>query len=219
MKSQKKFKGKRVQSSAGFWLDKLNSQIQVIEKSENHKELEIALAFLFLYLFLEETIDYHVDNICSYSGRSLVKKNYQEKNRNLRSKLEFIFENFCQQLPYSDYVSIRDEVKEIIKIRNQIVHLEELSWSIEMSENNEWRETENNFVKLLTKQNLFLHCDDVCKFFENLKNLINRGLNYEKYPLNGSINGVAVNPSDDDPALANYMFQLSVPRLPNFKRK
>ncbi|SRR5713101_278742 len=175
------------QRTSGFWLQKLQEQIATVRKKQQTELLErvfaldIALAYLFLYLFLEATIDQIVLNILTFHrARSQALHRKRKHGRYLRDKLEFIFTEFCPQLPFKEFSNLKQSIRPLSEIRNRIVHLEELSWSVSLEENQKPEEKPTRTTEYLTVESLRQHYYKVRDILAGLAKTLDRGLQSAK---------------------------------------
>ncbi len=185
---QKEFSGKLSQSSVGFWRDKLTEQLEIIKHKKKEKSLErlyaldIALTYFFLHMYAESAVDYFMENLCRYSMRDDIAKEYAEKHLYLSGKIQFIFDHFCSDLPYGEYLELKNLVVGLASIRSQVVHLHEMSWGISMSlDGGLHKEHPNKFAGLLTEEKLKQQIRQVNIFLDALKDAVRRGLKGEMY--------------------------------------
>ncbi len=173
----KKPMGKVTNSTIDLWFRKLQVQINIIhqkeisERTERTYASEIALAYLFLYLFVEATIDKIIENLLCIpdpiAGNREYGK-YKEQPKNLKSKLEFLFKTFCGQLPFEEYSKLIDKLKDLINMRNRVVHIDEISWMINVSPEG-FKESPTSYTKNLTVEALKRHCGLTQDFLDALK--------------------------------------------------
>jgi hypothetical protein len=179
---------KITQQASAFWLQKLEEQIATVHKRRQNEALErilapdIALAYLFLYLYLEAAIDKIVLDILTHTEGVTAHPRYRKPGRRfyLRDKLEFAFAEFCSQLSFQEFAHLKKSVDPIIRIRNRIVHLEELSWSVSWPENQKPKEKPTDSTEHLTLQRLKRHYGEVRDFLAGLETTLNRGFGNRK---------------------------------------
>lgn len=202
-----------------FWFQKLQEQIAIVNRKRKSEPLDrifaldMALAYLFLYLFLEATIDQIVWNISNSREDFEAVQQYRKRSRHLRDKLEFLFTRFCAQLPFERFATLKQEIQPLVEIRNRVVHLEELSWSISLKEDQRFEEKPTGITKYLTVRSLQQHYDEVRDFLINLAVTLNGAFE------NATI-GIVYKEGDQSEAkthnLIEFIYQISVPPLKNF---
>ncbi|GEM_PF-3724075 len=184
------------QASLVIWCRHLKQQIAIIqersatERPERLYCLEIALGYLFLYLSFESTLDYFMENLLRYLHYSDVRyrpgpayKEYKKSQRRYAwEKLKFIFEKFHLATYGEPYDGLQEKIKSITKIRNRVVHLEEISWEIITSEDFTPIEElpKNDFTASLTVGNFKKHHQSIGMFFADLRVVLDGALDHRE---------------------------------------
>jgi hypothetical protein len=192
-----------------FWLQRFQEQVAIVykkrarEPDERLLALDLALGYLFLYLFLEATVDKIVWNLCSFQqeGGELFRR-YKQSRRYLRDKLEFVFTEFCSQLPFEAFATLKRKVQPLGDIRNGVIHLEELSWtgSGDGGPVNE----PTRFTQHLTLERFKHHYETVMEFLADLKVVLNRAFDNANVEIN--VEGVPQSFNK-----ADYIYRWSLP--------
>ena len=139
---------------------------------------EIALCYFFLHQwvesFLNDTIRTFHEHTQWETGQNRFKK-FLGKKLNLSGKLGYLFENFCQDLPFSSFVRLKSRLKDIVKARHMVAHLEEIAWGAEF-ENLEERPTDlipvTKLARLATPSELENAYIQALQFFKELRTIL-----------------------------------------------
>lgn len=142
-----------------FWHRKFKQQLTIIESRAaeelSREEPEIALGYFFLYQWLESFVDDVVRQFQEYvyPMESVIRfEEYKGRRLYFKGKVEFLFDNFCSELPYSDYLKIKKELQPLNNIRNLVVHLHEISWLTDEQTNAET--PKSNLAKISRREGL-----------------------------------------------------------------
>ncbi|MDE2037780.1 MAG: hypothetical protein KGI69_00980 [Patescibacteria group bacterium] len=207
--------GKLSQSGVGFWYGKLKSQLELLKEKKDKEPLErafaldIALSYLFLYLFIESTIDQLAMNLFPQVLRLNSYDKYKSQRRNIYQKVEYLFGSFCSILPFQRYSDLRDKIKPITNMRNNVVHLEEMVWYVndlfdkEGKMNSHHKEIPNKYTKDLTITALRNHYESAWEFLEVFRVTLNDGLGNRSIEVNYDGEKRTIN-------LVDYMYEISV---------
>ena len=203
-----------------FWFEKLKEQI-VITNHKRQKEplerffvLDIALAYVFLHLWLETTIDRITQELFNQTDYTKLYA-YKDKRMYLKERIDFLFSIFCSELPHKELMKLREMISPLIKIRNSIIHLEEISWKTTLFDNKLPPETPMRNTGYLTTEKLKTQYKGVGSFFSELKIILNKAFNNQSIDVE-YINGE--NKETRNENLIDYVFHNTVFKMPDFDK-
>lgn len=201
-----------------FWFEKLKEQIATINNKRQKEPLErffvldIALAYVFLHLWLEATIDRITQELFDQTDYTKLY-DYRNKRMYLRERVDFLFSTFCSELPHKELVKLKEMIHPLIKIRNSIIHLEEISWRTALFDNKPPLETPKKNTEHLTTESLKNQYNRVRDFFSELKIVLNRAFNKQNINVE-YINGEQKEIRKEN--LIDYVFHNTVFNIPDF---
>ena len=106
-------------------------------------------------------------------------------------------------------------MRDLTDMRNRVVHLDEMSWAIQMMPETH-TETPNSYTKNLTVESLKRHYNDVQDFLDSLKKVLNKAFGNKTIKIEHH-NGDNIEIQTHN--YMDYIYTTSVvPRLPSFDR-
>lgn len=162
-----------------FWFEKLKEQIVVLniksqkESRDRFLVLDIVLSYVFLHLFLEATIIRITQELIRRTDYAKLR-DYRKRKMYLKERVDFLFSTFCSELPHKKLVKLKEIIHPLIKIRNSIIHLDDISWKTNFPDDGPLLETPIKNTKHLTIKNLKEQYDSTRDFFGNLKIILNQ---------------------------------------------